>query len=82
MSKSSVPVLWPMWMIFFLIVNNLILLFVIKLSFTTFTWENALLVTGMDRIIGILAILWFCLDTYFLIGMIRIVKRKWSELSF
>ena len=79
--KSFMPMMWQMWLIFYFILNIFVYIFVLKLSFADWSWENALSVTSMDRAIALLVLVLFCFNLWFMIGMIRILQRKWSELK-
>ena len=79
--KSGLPVLWPMWLIVFFLFNIPVYLFVIILALNDLSWENALTVTKMDRMISLLAIVLFAFAIWYLIGLTRLLQRAWKELD-
>ena len=79
--KSGLPVLWPLWLILFFIVNIPVYVFVIKLSLTDWTWENALYLTSMDRMISLMAVGLFVFAIWFLIGLVKLLQRTWGEFD-
>ena len=79
--KSYIPVIWPASLIIFFVVNFILYVFVIKLSFSSWSWENALQVTSMDRLVSLLAVCLFSFGMYYFIGMIRILKRTLKEID-
>lgn len=79
--KSGLPVLWPLYLILFFVANIPVYVFIIKLSMTDWTWENALYVTSMDRMISLMAIGLLVFVVWFMIGLVRLLQRTWSELN-
>lgn len=79
--KSGLPVLWPLYLILFFVANIPVYVFIIKLSLTDWTWENALYVTSMDRMISLMAIGLLVFVVWFTIGLVRLLQRTWSELN-
>ena len=79
--KSGLPVLWPLYLILFFVANIPVYVFIIKLSLTDWTWENALYVTSMDRMISLIAIGLLVFVVWFTIGLIRLLQRTWSEID-
>ena len=79
--KSGLPVLWPLYLILFFIINIPVYVFVIKLSLTDWTWENALYLTSMDRMISLMAVGLFVFAIWFLIGLVKLLQRTWGEFD-
>ena len=79
--KYGLPVLWPMWLIVFFLFNIPVYLFVIVLALNDLSWENALTVTRMDRMISLMALGLLPFSIWYLIGMTRLLQRTWKELD-
>ena len=79
--KSGLPVLWPMWLIVFFLFNIPVYLFVIVLALNDWSWENALTVTKMDRMISLMALGLMVFAFWYLIGLTRLLQRTWKELD-
>lgn len=77
--KSGIPILWPVQLLVILIFTNCVLFFVIALSFSDATWENALVVTRVDRSIALVALVLFCFNVWYIIGLMRLLQRKLGE---
>ena len=77
--KSGLPVLWPMLLIVFFLFNIPVYLFVIMLSLSDWSWENALTVTKMDRMISLMALGLMMFAIWYLIGLTRLLQRTWKE---
>ena len=79
--KSGLPPLWPLWLIVFFMFNIPMYAFIINLSFSGATWENALSVTSFDRMIAIMAICLLSFTLWYMIGFVRLLQRSWKELN-
>ena len=77
--KSPLPILSPVYLIIVLVFTNCVFIFVIALSFSDATWENALYVTRVDRSIAIVALAIFCFNCWYIIGLLRLLQRKLGE---
>ena len=79
--KSGLPVLWPMLLIVFFLFNIPVYLFVIMLSLSDWSWENALTVTKMDRMISLMALGLMVFAIWYLVGLTRLLQRTCKELD-
>ena len=77
--RSGIPILWPVQLLVILLFTNCVLFFVIALSFSDATWENALSVTRVDRSIAIVALVLFCFNIWYIIGLMRLLHLKLGE---
>jgi len=77
--KSGIPILWPVQLMIILVFTNCVFIFVIALSFSDATWENALYVTRVDRSIALVALTLFCFNIWYIIGLMKILQQKLSE---
>ena len=80
-NRSGLPILWPVQLIIMLVFTNCVFIFVIALSFSDATWENALYVTRVDRSIAIVALVLFCFNVWYIVGLMRLLHRKLGELD-
>ena len=79
--KSGLPVLWPMLLIVFFLFNMPVYLFVIVLALNDWSWENALTVTKMDRMISLMAVGLMAFAIWYIIGLTRLLQRTGKELD-
>ena len=77
--RSGIPILWPVQLLVILLFTNCVLFFVIVLSFSDATWENALAVTRVDRSIAIVALVLFCFNVWYIVGLMRLLHLKLGE---
>ena len=77
--RSGIPILWPVQLLVILLFTNCVLFFVIVLSFYDATWENALAVSRVDRSIAIVALVLFCFNVWYIVGLMRLLHLKLGE---